>query len=96
MASININCDCGKVHEVTRDSDTPNNAISMGCNWCPFCEDTADSYYNEWYNFSEGDNTETEEVPEDPNQMILFSIADNILLKEDIELELTTPKQQDK
>jgi len=78
MATIKINCDCGHSHEVRRDSDAPENAISMGCNWCPKCEDTADSYYEEWYNLSEDGENESD----DPNQLMMFSIVDDILNEE--------------
>jgi hypothetical protein len=27
------------------------NAISMNCNWCPDCQDTATDYYHEWVTF---------------------------------------------
>ena len=48
----------------------------MGCNWCPKCEDTAEDYYEEWYNTSDGDD---DDKGDDPNQLMLFSIADDIL-----------------
>lgn len=74
-----MNCDCGKVHEVRKDNSAPKNAISMSCNWCPDCEDSSDDYYNEWYNLNDGDD-EIENVPEIPdNQLMLFSIADDVL-----------------
>lgn len=80
MQTIKMNCDCGKVHEVHRDNEAPKNAISMGCNWCPDCEDTADDYYNEWYNNNdEGDEPVNTEPDVPDNQLILFSIADDIL-----------------
>ena len=83
MNTIKMNCDCGKVHELQRDSDAPKNAISMGCNWCPNCEDTADDYYNEWYNLNNNDDDSENktilpfDVPD--NQLMLFSIVDHIL-----------------
>ena len=85
MNTIKMNCDCGKVHEVQRDSDAPKNAVSMGCNWCPICEDTAEDYYNEWYNLIDNnDDDDTDNKPMLPgdvpdNQLMLFSIADDIL-----------------
>lgn len=75
MATIKINCECGLSHEVSRDKEAPKNAISMGCNWCPSCEDTADDYYNEWYNYNDDDD----DYGDDPNQLMLFSITDDIL-----------------
>lgn len=79
MLTIKINCDCGKVHEVHRDNEAPKNAISMGCNWCPDCEDTAEDYYSEWYNNDEGNESVVVEPDVPDNQLMLFSIADDIL-----------------
>lgn len=73
MKRIKINCGCGRIHDVKRDKEAPPGATSMGCNWCPDCEDTADDYYDEWYNYNETD------YGDDPNQLMLFSITDNIL-----------------
>lgn len=81
-STIKMNCDCGKIHEVGRDSDAPQNAISMGCNWCPNCEDTAENYYQEWYNLDEGESEGNNDDDGDPNQLIMFSIADEILNQE--------------
>lgn len=79
MATINMNCDCGYVYrDMPRDEDAPETATSMGCNWCPVCEDTAEDYYDEWYNFDEGGDYDE---PGDPQQLMMFSIADEILNK---------------
>lgn len=49
--TIKIICACcGKTHEVKRTPEIPSNVISLGCNWCPECEDNAGDYYQEWYN----------------------------------------------
>lgn len=79
MQKIKINCDCGLTHEVTRDKEAPKTAISMGCNWCPDCEDTAQDYYEEWYNFNEGGDTD---YGDDPKQLMMFSIAGNAWIYE--------------
>lgn len=78
METIKIKCDtCGTIHDVYRDADAPDWALSMGCNWCPKCEDRAEDYYEEWYNDSEhGDSNGG-----DPDQLMMFSIADDILEK---------------
>ena len=61
-------------HEVGRTSEIPNHVISMGCNWCPSCEDDADEYYEEWYNDSDNNDTE----PTQPiNQLGLFTLWPN-------------------
>lgn len=83
MSRINIKCDCGVVHDVPRDNDAPKNATSMGCNWCPTCQ-KEDEYYQEWYNYDEAENYE----PNDPNQLVLFSIVDDILENHEVN-ELT-------
>jgi ssDNA-binding Zn-finger/Zn-ribbon topoisomerase 1 len=73
MTRINITCEtCGKVHNVIRTSEIPDNVTSLGCNWCPDCEDRAEGYYEEWYNYDEGGNNPTPDP--DPNQMNLFPI----------------------
>lgn len=52
MKTIKIICDkCNKTFEVERTSEIPDDVISLGCNWCPACEVTADDYYDEWYNY---------------------------------------------
>jgi len=84
MQKIKINCDCGLTHEVTRDKEAPKTAISMGCNWCPDCEDTAQDYYEEWYNFNEGGDTD---YGDDPKQLMMFSIADDILTNHEVKNE---------
>jgi len=72
---IKITCEtCGKVHEVKRDKEAPENAISMGCNWGPCCEDRAEDYYDEWYNYPDPNDK-----VDDPHQLVLFSITDDIL-----------------
>jgi len=50
MATIKIYCNCGAKSTVNRDIKAPDNAISMGCNWCPVCDSEND--YTEWYNYS--------------------------------------------
>jgi len=86
METIKMNCDCGKVHEVRKDKEAPKNAISMGCNWCPDCEDTAEDYYNEWYNLNDGENENIVEPEVPDNQLMLFSIADDVLQNHIVEV----------
>lgn len=81
MRTIKINCEgCLKTHEVSRDKEAPSNATSMTCNWCPDCESSADNYYEEWYNLDDGDNSNYES--NDPNQLMLLSITDEIINSE--------------
>lgn len=74
MSRINITCEtCGLVHDVRRTPEIPKNVFSMGCNWCPVCEDRAEDYYEEWYNYN--DDGENKVTPEpDPRQTNLFPI----------------------
>lgn len=81
MGKINIHCDCGIAHEVDRDKDAPETAVSMGCNWCPTCENDTE-YYNEWYNYDDGG----ENYGDDPNQLLMFSITDEILKNDKTEV----------
>lgn len=58
MRTIIITCDgCHEAHKVPRTQEIPARVTSMGCNWCPSCADTAEDYYNEWYNESESGTT---------------------------------------
>ena len=52
--TIEITCEgCNETFTVIRDKDAPEDAISMRCNWCPNCEERAQDYYKEWYNYPE-------------------------------------------
>ena len=80
-SKINITCEtCKKVYEVDRDHDAPKSAVSMGCNWCPKCEDLAEDYYNEWYNDNDDGDILSPDVPD--SQLMLFSVTDDILKPE--------------
>ncbi len=89
MNTIKITCEtCGKIHEVRRTNEIPNNVISLGCNWCPDCESKADAYYEEWYNYQDeaDDIIPDSEIPN--NQLCLPFILDEIFETEIVELEL--------
>ena len=50
--TIKIQCTnprCKTEHEVQRTSEMPKECVSMKCNWCPMCEDSAGDYYEEQY-----------------------------------------------
>ena len=75
MNTIKITCEgCGKVHEVRRTNEIPDNVISMGCNWCPDCSAKED--YMEWYNFINDEDSD-DDVPD--NQLCFPFIIDEIL-----------------
>lgn len=40
---------CEQEYNVERLVDSPVNAESMKCNWCPECQDNATDYYKESY-----------------------------------------------
>lgn len=76
MKRINITCEsCHVTHSVPKTSEIPAHVVSMGCNWCPRCEDTAQDYYKEWYN--ENDDKEPEPIIPD-NQLCLPFILEEI------------------
>jgi hypothetical protein len=57
MTNIIITCDgCKKSHSVYRTNEIPTQVVSLSCNWCPECEDDADDYYEEKYNYNELEN----------------------------------------
>lgn len=65
---IKLHCKCcGKVHDLPRTEEIPEEVGSLQCNFCIECEDKMDDYYNEWY-------IEESELPVivDPNQITLF------------------------
>ena len=68
---INIKCECcGKVFEVPRTEEIPDNIEALACNFCFECDmnDKMTDYYDEWYILKE-------ELPVsvDPNQLTLFN-----------------------
>lgn len=75
---INITCDtCHTTHSVDRTKEIPKNIISMGCNWCPLCEDRAEDYYEEWYN----DSDDKESTPEIPDNQLSMPFELNEILE---------------
>jgi hypothetical protein len=86
MATIKITCEtCHKTHEVTKTNEIPEHVVSMGCNWCPECEDRAEDYYEEWYNDNDGDNGNGgDDVPD--NQLVMPFIIQEI--NENVEADM--------
>ena len=85
MSKIKITCDtCCEIHEVSRTNEIPKHVISMGCNWCPNCEDRAKSYYKEWYNYTDEDNENIgDNIPD--NQLVMPFIFEEI--NENVEID---------
>lgn len=85
MVKIKITCEgCSKTHEVNRDNEAPKDAVSMGCNWCPDCEDSAEDYYEEWYNTGGDSKESSPDIPD--NQLMMPFIFDEIGINESIEI----------
>ncbi len=84
MNTINIQCEtCHKIHEVTRTNEIPDWVISMGCNWCPLCEDRAKDYYEEWYNPDrEGGDSKPIPDPVPDNQLCFPFLFEEMGIKE--------------
>lgn len=81
MARINIACrECGKVHDVPRTNEIPSWVLSMWCNWCPACEDSADDYYEEGYvpEEDDGKGNEPQPIPVGDNQLTMPFIFDEL------------------
>lgn len=67
MSKINIHCEgCMRDLEIDRTEEIPEDATSLVCNWCLFCEDTAKDYYKEEYKYFKIEDIK------DPNQQSLF------------------------
>ena len=84
LPRINITCEtCAKTHDVPRTNEIPSWVISMGCNWCPCCEYRAEDYYEEWYlPENEGDEPPPPTPTDDPNQLCMPFIFDEIGIKQ--------------
>ena len=81
---INITCEtCHRTHLVSRTKEIPDHVRSMGCNWCPACEDRAEAYYEEWYNEDDGRDSRSTD-PEPSNQLVLPFALNEILQEETI------------
>jgi len=66
MSKINVKCEgCGKIHNLNRTEEIPEDVVSLICNWCIECEDMAKDYYAERYCYEE-------EPINNPNQQSLF------------------------
>lgn len=88
--TIKITCEtCNKTHEVSRTSEIPEHVVSMGCNWCPDCEDMAEDYYEEWYNENDEVNGD-EDIPN--NQLTMPFIIQEINENTSQELTINTEK----
>lgn len=79
MKQITLNCEsCQKVWHLDKTPEIPEHVFLMKCNWCPNCEDTAEDYYNEWWDEDDNDGSK-EQIPVDPiNQLVMPFELDRI------------------
>ena len=64
--TINIKClNCSDIHAVRRTEEIPDDVVSLECNWCPGCDDSAQDDYFEKYIYDE-------EVNFNPDQLKIF------------------------
>lgn len=77
---IQLTCEgCGKVHDLRKTDEIPAHVFFMRCNWCPCCEDTAEGYYEEWYD--ENESAENIPTPVPDNQLCMPFIFDELEIK---------------
>ena len=82
MARIQLTCQsCNKVYDLEKTEEIPVNVFFMKCNWCPCCEDTADDYWEEWWDEDENSGSEPP-APVPDNQLCLPFIFEEIGIKE--------------
>ena len=61
--NIKITCKgCGSVHIVNRTEELKQNVHSLGCNFCPSCEDNATEEYKEWPYYKKKEPTKNKPV----------------------------------
>lgn len=82
MERIQLTCEwCSKVYDLKKTEEIPKHVFFMKCNWCPACEDTADDYYNEWWDEDDNDGKE-QPTPVPDNQLCMPFLFDEIGIKE--------------
>ena len=91
MSKIKLHCEgCQKVYDLEKTSEIPAHVFFMRCNWCPCCEDTAQDYWEEWWDEDENDPNKPEPIPVGDNQLtmpFIFEELDIEVLKENYEYE---------
>lgn len=79
MERIQMTCQsCNKVYNLTKTEEIPKHVFFMKCNWCPVCEDTADDYYQEWWDEDDKDTSKPKPIPVGDNQLCMPFIMDEI------------------
>ncbi len=90
---MKLTCEgCQKIHELPRTPEIPKHVVSMCCNWCLNCEDSATEYYREWYNESDGGNKAPKPTPVAANQLCMPFELD-LVTDEEIEKRRVTSYQ---
>ena len=50
----------------------------MKCNWCPKCEDSANDYWQEWWDENDNDPANPKPLPVPDNQLTMPFIFDEL------------------
>jgi hypothetical protein len=83
MNLIHLTCQtCQKVYELEKTSEIPAHVFTMKCNWCPVCEDTADDYYEEWWDEKDNEKPENAPIPVPDNQLCFPFIMEELGINE--------------
>jgi hypothetical protein len=79
MDRIQLTCEgCNKVYDLEKTPEIPAHVFSMHCNFCPVCEDSAESYYEEWWDEDENNPDTPKPIPVGDNQLCMPFLFDEI------------------
>jgi len=87
MKQITLNCQgCDTIHVLDKTPEIPADVFFMKCNWCPHCADTAQGYYEEWWDEDDNEVKAKTITPDPVNQLCMPFIIDEmgVVLKETI------------
>lgn len=68
---------CGHIYDLKKTEEIPAHVFFMKCNWCPICEESAEDYWEEWWDENE-DGGVNPSYPIPDNQLCLPFIFDEI------------------
>lgn len=80
MSQMKLICEgCNETYDLPKTSEIPAHIFVIRCNWCPKCENTAQDYWEQWWDDDEdGNNGNPLPVPVPDNQLCLPFIFDEI------------------
>lgn len=82
---IRLKCEtCYHIWDLPRTNELPEHIFFMHCNWCPKCEDQAQTPYEEWWEDNENGDNYNPPIPVCDNQLTMPFIFD--------ELEINKPE----